>query len=86
MAPARVFEDIPWTSPAYPVTVYDGPPRNVASIQAVQFDPSLQPKNYEIAGTDPDSKILFVDVEILDSTGQLPYRGDVLIEGWLRFA
>jgi hypothetical protein len=81
MAPARVLEEIPWTSPAHPFTVYDGPPRNVATIQAVQFDASLQPKNYEIAGTDPESKVLFVDVEILDSTGRLPYRGDVLIEG-----
>lgn len=82
MAPARLLEDsVPWTSPAFPITVYDGPPRNVATIQGVQFDASLQPKNYEIAGTDPDSKVLFVDVEILDSTGKLPYRGDVLIEG-----
>ena len=82
MAPARIVEDtIPWTSPAYPVSVYDGPPRNVATIDAVKFDPSLQPKPYEIEGTDPNSRILFLDVEILDSTGKLPYRGDVLIEG-----
>jgi imidazolonepropionase-like amidohydrolase len=82
MAPARIIEnEIPWTSPAFPVSVYDGPPRNIASIDAVQFDSSLQPKAYEIAGTDPDSRILFLDVEILDSTGKLPYRGDVLIEG-----
>lgn len=81
MAPAPVYDEIPWTSPAYPVGFYDGPPRNIAAIENVKFDPSLQPKNYEIAGTDPDSKILFLDVNILDSTGRLPYRGDVLIEG-----
>ena len=47
----------------------------------MNFDPKLQPKNYEIAGTHPDSKILFVDVNILDCTGRMPYKGDVLIEG-----
>ncbi|TFK53070.1 isoaspartyl dipeptidase-like protein [Heliocybe sulcata] len=41
----------------------------------------LQPKNYIMAGTHPDSKILFLDVNILDSTGSEPYMGDVLIEG-----
>ena len=82
MAPARIVEnDIPWTSPAFPISVYHGPPRNVATIDAVEFDASLKPKQYEIAGTDPDSKILILDVEILDSTGRLPYRGDILIEG-----
>lgn len=34
-----------------------------------------------MAGTHPDSKILFLDVNILDSTGREPYMGDVLIEG-----
>ncbi|KZT28207.1 isoaspartyl dipeptidase-like protein [Neolentinus lepideus HHB14362 ss-1] len=43
--------------------------------------PWLQAKNYSIAGTHPDSKILFLDVDILDSTGREPYMGDVLIEG-----
>ena len=41
----------------------------------------LQPKNYEIAGTHPDSRILFRNVKILDSTGRVPYLGDVLIKG-----
>ncbi|OQV00024.1 hypothetical protein CLAIMM_05579 [Cladophialophora immunda] len=45
------------------------------------FDPKLQPKRYEIAGTSPSSKILFLGVNILDSTGKEPYRGDVYIEG-----
>lgn len=60
---------------------YTGFPRNIASIDALDFDASLQPKNYEIAGTHPDSKILFLDVNILDSTGREPYHGDVLIQG-----
>ncbi|KAL9097298.1 MAG: hypothetical protein Q9165_000725 [Trypethelium subeluteriae] len=47
----------------------------------VHFDPSLKPKNYQIKGTSPDSKILFKDVNILDSTGEEPYRGDVFIQG-----
>ncbi|KAJ0419182.1 hypothetical protein BJY00DRAFT_324529 [Aspergillus carlsbadensis] len=45
------------------------------------FDPKLKPKTYHIAGTPADSTILFLDVNILDSTGRLPYRGDVLIKG-----
>lgn len=49
--------------------------------EKVQFDKKLTPKKYEIKGTDPNSKILFLDVNILDSTGRPPYRGDVFIEG-----
>ncbi|OBT70790.1 hypothetical protein VF21_10090 [Pseudogymnoascus sp. 05NY08] len=60
---------------------YVGPPRNVASIDAVDFDVSLQPKNHQILGTHQESRILFVNVNILDSTGTDPYFGDVLIEG-----
>lgn len=47
----------------------------------VHFDPSLKPKDYQIKGTTPDNKILFLDVNIIDSTGNEPYRGDVYIEG-----
>ena len=47
----------------------------------VHFDPSLEPKRYQIKGTDPESKILFKDVNILDSTGAPPFRGDVYIAG-----
>ncbi|ORY09214.1 putative fumarylacetoacetate hydrolase [Clohesyomyces aquaticus] len=47
----------------------------------VQFDPSLKPKSYQIKETPSSSKILFRDVNILDSTGGDPYRGDVFIEG-----
>lgn len=57
------------------------PPRNVDWIEEVSWDPSLQPKDYDIQGTHPDSKILFLNVKILDSTGREPYLGDVLIEG-----
>ena len=32
-------------------------------------------------GTRPDSKVLFLDVNVLDSTGADPYHGDVYIEG-----
>ena len=47
----------------------------------VQFDPSLKPKNYQIKGTDPNNKILFRDVKIIDSTGSDPFKGDVYVEG-----
>jgi hypothetical protein len=57
------------------------PPRNVEWIEQVEWDSSLQPKDYEIQGTHPDSKILFLNVNILDSTGREPYLGDVLIQG-----
>ncbi|KAH8595907.1 isoaspartyl dipeptidase-like protein [Bisporella sp. PMI_857] len=60
---------------------YQGPPRNSSSINALNFDQSLRPKKYEIIGTHPDSKILFTDVNIIDSSGRDPFRGDVLIEG-----
>lgn len=60
---------------------YQGPPRNITNINAIQFDKALQPKQYELLGTHPESKILFTNVKILDSTGREPYSGDVLIEG-----
>jgi hypothetical protein len=82
MAPARLIEpDIPWTSPERQLDPYDGPPRNLAYIDAIKFDSNLQPENYTIAGTHPDSKILFTDVSILECSGRLPYKGDVYIEG-----
>lgn len=60
---------------------HHGFPRNVGPIADLDIDPSLAPKKYEILGTHPDSQILFTDVNILDSTGNEPYRGDVLIKG-----
>ena len=84
MAPARIIKpEEPWTSPAAQLEPYDGPPRNIAYIEAVKFADNLQPKNYEILGTHPDSQILFTDVNILEATGKLPYRGDVYIKGTL---
>ncbi|KAK9847825.1 hypothetical protein MYU51_018211 [Penicillium brevicompactum] len=74
-----------WMSPDYPADDYSGPPRNIAYIDQLDFDPALQPANYEIAGTSGSSKILILDVEILEATGREPYRGDVLILGQ-RFA
>lgn len=56
-------------------------PRNITYINNLKANPNLQPKEYSIAGTHGESKILFTDVKILDSTGREPYNGDVLIEG-----
>lgn len=82
MAPARTEAEPSWpTDTNKPPASYQGSPRNVKHINAIQWDRSLEPKHYEICGTDPDSKILFLDVNILDSTGAEPYKGDVLIEG-----
>ncbi|KAI1640575.1 hypothetical protein F4809DRAFT_396579 [Biscogniauxia mediterranea] len=84
MAPAPLDEPTtPWYSPAARLAEdnYTGPPRNVASIDALAFDPKHRPKSYNIKGTSPDSRILFTDVRILDSSGRTPYMGDVLIEG-----
>ncbi|KAF7525072.1 hypothetical protein G7054_g11193 [Neopestalotiopsis clavispora] len=71
----------PWTSSSHIQPSYDGPPRNIAYIDNIDFDKSLQPKNYSIVGTNNESKILILDVQILDATGRSPYRGDVLIQG-----
>lgn len=76
---------IPFTSPGNLEQPYDGPPRNVASIDQLKFDENLQPKNYSIAGTSPDSKILITDVWIIDATGKEPYHGDVLVVGKSEF-
>ncbi|MDI1489553.1 MAG: hypothetical protein OHK93_000750 [Ramalina farinacea] len=46
----------------------------------LNFDRKLKPKSYHIEGTRPDSKVLFLDVNILDSTGADPYHGDVFIQ------
>ena len=35
----------------------------------------------EIRSGSDDTVVAFVDVNVLDSTGTLPYRGDVLVEG-----
>ena len=82
MAPSRLDDPLPSFSQTSTVgEAYQGPARNIANIDAIKFDKSLQPKKYELLGTHPESKILFTNVNILDSTGRDPYPGDVLIEG-----
>ena len=72
-------------SPDYPFEPYSGPPRNVAFIDNLAFDPKLQPREYHISGTSSTSKILILDVNIVEATGREPYRGDVLIIGEAMF-
>lgn len=82
MAPARTVDEVSWPTDTNKLSSqYQGRPRNVDHISEIEWDRSLQPKHYEICGTDPDSKILFLNVKILDSTGAEPCKGDVLIEG-----
>lgn len=65
---------------------YQGPPRNVKPIQEYKVKPELLPPNYNIKGTDLASKILFVNVNIIESSGREPYKGSVYIQGsCLRF-
>lgn len=82
MAPSRVESPKPWSTGIERIdSRYAGPPRNIDAIDAVEFAPNLQPAEYSIFGTHEKSKILFLDVQILDSTEAEPYSGDVLIEG-----
>jgi hypothetical protein len=81
MAPSRTDDPLPsFSQTSLSSEPFNGPPRNLESIDAINFDGALQPKKYEILGTHPESKILFTDANILESTGKDPYRGDVLIE------
>lgn len=80
MAPSRIEPPHSWPS-SVESSEHTGLPRNIAYIDNVKFDANLKPKDYQMLGTHPDSKVLFLDVNILDSTGKDPYRGDVLIEG-----
>jgi len=81
MAQSRIDDHLPSFSQTGTTNeAYNGPPRNLPNINAINFDTALKPKKYDILGTHPESKILFTDVNILDSTGNDPYRGDVLIE------
>lgn len=75
---------VSWAEPMSNDEPYNGPPRNIQPIEDVQFDEKLRPKNYEMSGTHPESRILILDVHIIDSTGREPYHGDVLIEGELQ--
>ncbi|XHF97189.1 hypothetical protein AWENTII_000789 [Aspergillus wentii] len=58
------------------------PTRKLSPHEDVHFDKALKPRAYEMAaGTDKASKVLFLNVQILDSTGAEPFKGDVYIEG-----
>lgn len=82
MAPTRSEEmPVSWPTEDADRTHYRGPPRNIEPINNIEWDKGLQPKKYEIFGTHTESKVLFLDVNILDSTGKEPFRGNVLIEG-----
>jgi hypothetical protein len=82
MAPSRLDDPLPsFSQTSTAGEECQGRARNIANIDAIKFDKSLQPKKYELLGTHPESKILFTNVNILDSTGLDPYPGDVLIEG-----
>lgn len=56
-------------------------PRNSIPISSLKFHSSLLPIPYSILGTSPTSKLLFLNVAILDSTGRNSFIGDVLIRG-----
>lgn len=45
------------------------------------MDPRLKVPSVEIKSGSDDTVVAFVDVNILDSTGAAPYRGDVLVKG-----
>ncbi|KAL1861120.1 hypothetical protein Plec18170_001635 [Paecilomyces lecythidis] len=83
MSPGLLHDpkNVSWAESASKLEQYDGPPRNVKYIEEVSFDKGVKPKEYKIQGTHPGSRVLILDVEIIDSTGKEPYRGDVYIEG-----
>jgi hypothetical protein len=84
MAPALALSEeapVSWAHGASKLEPYSGPPRNVQYIKELKLDESCRPKKYEIRGTHANSRILILDVSILDSTGRPPYRGDIFIEG-----
>lgn len=53
----------------------------IKDVDILKTDPRIHIPRREMAGTDPNSKILFKDVKILDSTGKEPFSGDVLVVG-----
>ncbi|KAF8119337.1 hypothetical protein EV363DRAFT_1386201 [Boletus edulis] len=50
-------------------------------VDLTKADPLLKVPNVEIRSGSDDTVVAFVDVNILDSTGAAPYRGDVLVKG-----
>lgn len=71
MAASRIEDPLPSFSET---STYAGDPRNNKNIDSIKFDASLQPKDYHMLGTHSDSRILFTDVNILDSLSRAPYR------------
>lgn len=55
--------------------------RNLIPIASPKFHSSLLPNSYSVLGTSPTSKLLFINVIILKSTGRDLFHGDVLILG-----
>jgi hypothetical protein len=81
MAPGRIDPQASETVELVAVNGFHPTSKTLFPHDSVHFHPSLTPKKYSIEGTDPDSRILFHDVTILDSTGKQPYRGHVYVEG-----
>ncbi|KAF9240849.1 dipeptidase [Melanogaster broomeanus] len=50
-------------------------------LDLTKADPRLKVPSVEIRTGSDDTVIAFVDVNIIDSTGAAPYRGDVLVKG-----
>ncbi|KAJ5862122.1 hypothetical protein N7455_006190 [Penicillium solitum] len=57
------------------------PTRKQAPYEDVHFDASLKPRAHKMRETSSESKILYLNVRILDSTGAEPYDGDVYVQG-----
>ena len=55
--------------------------RNLNPQDDLRFDLKFKPRTCHMEGTRPDSMTLFVDVNILDSTGADRFHGGVYIEG-----
>ena len=52
-------------------------------VDLLKPDPRLKPRDISIAtpAGQESTRVAFLDVNILDSTGTEPYRGDVLVQG-----
>ena len=50
-------------------------------LHQAKADRRLKVPNVEIRSGSDDTSVAFVDVNIIDSTGSAPYRGDVLVKG-----
>ena len=80
MAPGILVNDDMKTSNGF--SSHRSSARKLNPRDEIRLDPKLKPKTYHIQDTRPDSKVLFLDINILDSTtGADAYHGDVYIEG-----